>query len=51
MSKSFEWSGWGRRSRNPIADVGGGIRTVELHDAFGNLLGLIFNPHYGTKPI
>jgi len=43
--------GLGATIAHPIADVGGGIRTVELHDAFGNLLGLIFNPHYGTKPI
>jgi len=34
---------------HPIADVGEGIRTVELHDPFGNLLGLILNPHFGRE--
>jgi len=29
-----------------IQDVGGGIRTVELADPFGNLLCLIANPHF-----
>lgn len=32
---------------HPISDVGEGIRTAELTDPFGNLLGLIENPHFG----
>ncbi len=27
-------------------DVGGGIKTAMLHDPWGNLLGIILNPHF-----
>ena len=30
----------------PIADVGGGIKHVEFTDPFGNLFGLLENPHF-----
>lgn len=33
----------------PITDVGDEIQVAELVDPFGNLLGLIENPHFG-KP-
>lgn len=30
----------------PVADVGEGIRHVEFADPFGNLFGLLENPHF-----
>ncbi len=30
---------------SPVQDVGGGIQVAELSDPFGNMLGLIDNPH------
>jgi len=30
----------------PIQDVGGDIRVATVADPFGNLLGLIENPHF-----
>jgi predicted enzyme related to lactoylglutathione lyase len=34
-----------------IQDVGERIRTVELADPFGNILGLIYNPHFDLKAV
>jgi len=34
-----------------IQDVGDNIRTVELADPFGNLLCLIYNPHFDLKAV
>jgi predicted enzyme related to lactoylglutathione lyase len=34
-----------------IQDVGESIRTVELADPFGNILGLIYNPHFDLKAV
>lgn len=34
-----------------IQDVGEGIQTVELADPFGNLLCLIYNPHFDLKAV
>jgi predicted enzyme related to lactoylglutathione lyase len=34
-----------------IQDVGEQIKTVELADPFGNLLGLIYNPHFDLKAV
>lgn len=34
-----------------IQDVGDAIRVVDLHDPFGNLLGLIYNPHFDLKAV
>ena len=33
----------------PLQDVGGGIRVATIRDPFGNLLGLIENPHFAPK--
>lgn len=33
-----------------IQDVGGGIKVAELSDPFGNLIGLIENPHFKLPP-
>jgi predicted enzyme related to lactoylglutathione lyase len=30
----------------PLQDVGGGIRVATIRDPFGNLIGLIENPHF-----
>jgi predicted enzyme related to lactoylglutathione lyase len=35
----------GAREQKPVQDVGGGILIGSLVDPFGNLLGLIQNPH------
>lgn len=34
-----------------IQDVGEGIQTVELADPFGNLLCLIYNPHFDLTAV
>lgn len=34
-----------------ITDVGDGIRTAELRDPFGNILGLIANPHFDSAAV
>jgi predicted enzyme related to lactoylglutathione lyase len=34
-----------------IEDVGEGIRVAELHDPFGNVLGLILHPHFDLKKV
>jgi len=36
----------GAASMNPPQDVGGNIRVAVAQDPFGNLLGLIENPHF-----
>jgi predicted enzyme related to lactoylglutathione lyase len=40
----------GARSHSPVQDVGEGIRTAAVLDPFGNVLGLIQNPHFSTVP-
>jgi predicted enzyme related to lactoylglutathione lyase len=36
----------GATSVEPIQDVGGGIRIGAVRDPFGNILGVIYNPHF-----
>ena len=36
----------GAAARQPVRDVGGGIRLGTVTDPFGNLLGIIENPHF-----
>ena len=36
----------GATPRGGIQDVGGGIRVAEFTDPFGNLVGVIANPHF-----
>jgi predicted enzyme related to lactoylglutathione lyase len=38
--------GLGAKAANPIQDVGEGIKVATLTDPFGNLLGIIENPHF-----
>jgi predicted enzyme related to lactoylglutathione lyase len=39
----------GAAVHEPVQDVGEGIRVAELRDPFGNVLGLIENPHFDAK--
>ena len=43
--------GLGGSVHGPVQEVGGGIRTAELADPFGNLLGLIDNPHFDATAV
>ena len=36
----------GGRVHEPVKDVGDGIRVASVEDPFGNLVGLIENPHF-----
>ena len=36
----------GAQEVEPVTDVGGGIRTAIVRDPFGNLFGVIENPHF-----
>jgi predicted enzyme related to lactoylglutathione lyase len=36
----------GATSLGPVKDVGGGIKVATVADPFGNLIGLIENPHF-----
>lgn len=36
----------GATERDPVQEVGGGIRTATVLDPFGNVLGVIENPHF-----
>jgi predicted enzyme related to lactoylglutathione lyase len=38
--------GLGGTAHGPVRDVGGGIRVATVLDPFGNLVGLIHNPHF-----
>ena len=35
-----------RRDVSDVQDVGGGILVAEVADPFGNVLGIIYNPHF-----
>jgi len=37
----------GATPHEPIQDVGGGIRIGAVRDPFGNVLGVVLNPHFG----
>lgn len=43
--------GLGAGVHEAVQDVGEGIRTAELKDPFGNLLGLIQNPHFDAAKV
>ena len=36
----------GARPHTPLADVGGGIQTATVLDPWGNIVGIIENPHF-----
>ncbi len=35
----------------PVKDVGGGIKVAAMKDPFGNLFGVIENPHFNPKDV
>jgi predicted enzyme related to lactoylglutathione lyase len=39
----------GASLREPITDVGGGIKVAAVADPFGNLIGIIENPHFSVQ--
>jgi uncharacterized glyoxalase superfamily protein PhnB len=39
-------AGLGATIESPLADVGDGIRVAAVRDPFGNLFGVIKNPHF-----
>ena len=39
----------GARACDPVRDVGGDIKVATVADPFGNVIGLIENPHFGVK--
>ena len=41
--------GRGATARDPINDVGGDIKVATVADPFGNVIGLIENPHFSIK--
>lgn len=43
--------GLGAAVHEAVQDVGGGIRVAELRDPFGNVLGLIENPHFDPAAV
>ena len=42
--------GLGAVARSPVQDVGDGIRVATVFDPFGNVLGVIENPHFQYQP-
>jgi len=43
--------GLGATIHSPIQDVGDKILVVDLLDPFGNVLGLIYNPHFKLEAV
>lgn len=39
----------GASVHSPVQDVGGGIRAAAVNDPFGNVLGVIENPHFSLE--
>jgi predicted enzyme related to lactoylglutathione lyase len=39
----------GARPRDPVKEVGGDIKVATVADPFGNVIGLIQNPHFKVK--
>ena len=42
--------GLGAVARSPVQDVGGEIKVATVFDPFGNVLGIIENPHFQYQP-
>ena len=36
----------GAKEQEPVTEVGGGIKVATVFDPFGNILGIIENPHF-----
>ena len=41
----------GAAAHEPVREVGGGIRVATVTDPFGNVLGVIENPHFSTANV
>ena len=39
----------GAKPHKPVEDVGGDIKVASVLDPYGNLIGLIFNPHFAIS--
>jgi hypothetical protein len=35
----------------PLKDVGGGVKVAAIKDPFGNLIGIIENPHFNLQDV
>jgi predicted enzyme related to lactoylglutathione lyase len=44
-------TGLGAAVHEPVKDVGGGIKVATVRDPFGNLFGVIENPHFNPKDV
>ncbi len=40
----------GAARNGDVQDVGGGIRAATVRDPFGNVIGLLENPHFSSEP-
>ncbi len=40
----------GAAEHEPLQDVGGGIKVAAVKDPFGNVVGVIENPHFTLEP-
>ncbi|MEW6373851.1 MAG: VOC family protein [Pseudomonadota bacterium] len=43
--------GLGATVESPVADVGEGIKVATVRDPYGNLFGIIENPHFDLKKV
>ena len=43
--------GLGATVDSPVSDVGGGIRVAIVRDPYGNLFGIIENPHFDAAKV
>ena len=43
--------GMGATLHSPVKDVGGGIRVASVKDLFGNIVGIIENPHFSRTDV
>ena len=41
----------GAEVHEPVKDVGGGIKVASVRDPFGNLFGIIENPHFKLSDV
>ncbi|HUR47624.1 MAG TPA: VOC family protein [Candidatus Saccharimonadales bacterium] len=41
----------GATVKEPVQDVGDGIRVATISDPFGNLIGIIQNPHFSKEKV
>lgn len=44
-------TGLGASVESPVTDVGEGIKVATVRDPFGNLFGIIENPHFDTAKV